>query len=70
MLASRGLEETGNQLEAWLVVAGGLTYTLGVIFHLVKQIPFNHAIGHLLVVGASICHFFANHHGVRYGQVS
>lgn len=43
---------------AWLV-AGGLTYTLGVVFYLWKTFPFNHAVWHLFVLGGSICHFFA-----------
>ena len=42
----------------WLV-AGGVTYTLGVIFYVWKNLPFSHAIWHLFVLGGSICHFFA-----------
>lgn len=42
----------------WLV-AGGLSYTLGVVFYAWKKLPFNHAIWHLFVLGGSICHFFA-----------
>lgn len=43
---------------AWLV-AGGLFYTLGVIFYVWKKLPFNHAIWHLFVLGGSLCHFLA-----------
>lgn len=42
----------------WLV-AGGLSYTIGVIFYLWDRLPFNHAIWHLFVLSGSICHFFA-----------
>ncbi|NIA14681.1 MAG: hemolysin III family protein [Nitrospiraceae bacterium] len=42
-----------------LVGLGGLLYTLGVVFYLWERLPFNHAIWHLFVVGASTCHFFA-----------
>jgi hemolysin III len=42
-----------------LLVAGGITYTLGVIFYAVSAIPFNHAIWHLFVMGGSACHYFA-----------
>lgn len=42
----------------WLV-AGGLAYTLGVVFYAWKKIPFNHAIWHLFVLAGSICHFCA-----------
>ncbi len=42
----------------WLL-AGGLSYSLGVIFYLWKKMPYNHAVWHLFVLGGSICHFFA-----------
>ncbi|WP_244279830.1 PAQR family membrane homeostasis protein TrhA [Leptospira brenneri] len=43
---------------SWLV-AGGLSYTVGVIFYLWDSLPFNHAIWHLFVLSGSLCHFFA-----------
>ena len=42
----------------WLV-AGGLSYTIGAIIYSFKQVPLNHAIFHLFVLGGSICHFVA-----------
>jgi len=42
-----------------LVVAGGLAYTVGVIFYAGRCIPFNHAIWHVFVVTGSVCHFLA-----------
>jgi len=42
-----------------LVLAGGLAYTLGLIFYAWKRLPYNHAIWHLFVLGGSICHYFA-----------
>src|SRR6185369_16151129 len=42
----------------WLV-AGGLCYTIGVIFFAWKRLPFSHAVWHLFVVAGSICHYFA-----------
>ena len=42
----------------WLV-AGGLLYTLGVIFYLWHRLPYNHAIWHLFVMGGSFSHFCA-----------
>jgi hemolysin III len=41
----------------WLV-AGGVSYTLGVIFYVWNRLRFGHAIWHLFVLGGSICHFF------------
>lgn len=43
----------------WLLAAGGITYTLGVIFYVADRIPYNHAIWHGFVLGGSICHFLA-----------
>jgi hemolysin III len=43
---------------AWLV-AGGLAYTMGIVFYIWKKLPFNHAIWHLFVLAGSICHFMA-----------
>lgn len=42
-----------------LLAAGGITYTLGVIFFAINAIPYNHAIWHLFVLGGSTCHYFA-----------
>tara|TARA_R110001592_G_scaffold42654_2_gene138477 strand:+ start:2701 stop:3417 length:717 start_codon:yes stop_codon:yes gene_type:complete len=42
-----------------LLIAGGIVYTLGVIFYLNKRIPYSHAIWHLFVLGGSICHFLS-----------
>ena len=43
----------------WLLVAGGLFYTLGAIIYLLKKIEFMHAIWHLFVLGGSVCHAYA-----------
>lgn len=43
---------------AWLV-AGGLSYTLGVVFYVWKRLYFSHTLWHLFVLGGSACHFFA-----------
>jgi hemolysin III len=43
----------------WLLAAGGIIYTLGVIFYVAKRIPYNHAIWHGFVLGGSVCHFLA-----------
>lgn len=42
----------------WLA-AGGLAYTLGVIFFAWNRLPFNHAIWHLFVLTGSVCHVLA-----------
>jgi len=42
-----------------LLAAGGIIYSLGVIFYSSKRIPYNHAIWHGFVLGGSVCHFLA-----------
>jgi hemolysin III len=42
----------------WLL-AGGVPYTVGVVFYAWKKIPYNHAIGHGFVIPGGICHYFA-----------
>jgi hemolysin III len=42
-----------------LLAAGGVLYTVGVIFHVNKKLPFNSAIWHGFVVAAASCHFLA-----------
>ncbi|WP_179954253.1 PAQR family membrane homeostasis protein TrhA [Denitrobaculum tricleocarpae] len=47
-----------------LLVAGGLAYSIGVIFYLWKSLRFGHAIWHLFVVAAAGFHFFSIYHYV------
>ncbi len=42
----------------WLV-AGGVAYTVGVLFYAIDKIPYNHAIWHLFVLTGSACHYVA-----------
>jgi len=42
-----------------LVAVGGGLYTLGVVFYLWQRFTFNHAIWHMFVLAASICHYVA-----------
>jgi len=42
-----------------LMMAGGLSYTVGSIFFVWESLPFNHAIWHLFVLCGSGCHYFA-----------
>ncbi len=42
----------------WMV-AGGVIYTLGVIFYLWEKLPYSHVIWHLFVMGGTASHFIA-----------
>ena len=64
MFASSTLVENLSQRALELTIAGGIVYTVGVVFYLFQRIPFNHAIWHLFVIGGSVCHFYAVYYGV------
>ncbi len=42
-----------------LLIAGGLSYTLGTIFYAWKKLPFHHTIWHFFVLGGTTCHFIS-----------
>lgn len=46
-----------SQLGFYLLLIGGLFYSAGVIFYVVKKIPYNHAIWHLFVLAGAVSHF-------------
>ena len=41
------------------LLAGGIVYTIGVIFYALKKIKWTHCVWHLFVLGGSILHFFS-----------
>jgi hemolysin III len=43
----------------WLLAAGGILYTAGVIFHLWENLRFQNAIWHAFVLVAAACHYGA-----------
>ena len=47
------------------ILAGGLSYSIGVIFYIWRRLKFSHAIWHLFVIGGSVCFFFA----VLFGSI-
>ena len=43
----------------WLLGAGGILYTVGVVFHLWRDLPFQNAVWHAFVLIAACCHYAA-----------
>lgn len=43
----------------WLLVAGGLAYSIGCIFYVLKKIPYMHSIFHVWVLAGSVLQFLA-----------
>ncbi len=59
VLAIRPLLANLTPAGVWLLVAGGLAYTVGTAFYVLKRIPYMHAVWHVFVVAGSVCHFLA-----------
>lgn len=56
-----GWSQITNNLESsgvYLLVAGGLCYTLGTIFYMWRGFKFHHMIWHLFVIAGTIFHYF------------
>jgi hemolysin III len=47
------------QLAVWFIVAGGLLYSFGVIFHAWQRLRFQNAIWHSFVLMGAACHYTA-----------
>ena len=39
----------------WLLLAGGLSYSIGTAFYVMKKLPYTHFVFHLFVLAGSIC---------------
>ena len=42
-----------------LLIAGGLSYTIGVIFYAMDKVPYMHTVWHFFVLGGSVCHWIS-----------
>lgn len=43
----------------WLLLAGGLCYTVGCIFYVLKKVRYMHSIFHLWILAGSVCQFLS-----------
>ena len=53
-----------------LLAGGGILYTIGVVFHVNKKLPFNSAIWHGFVIAAASCHFAAIYLDIAHAAVA
>ncbi|MBR1870837.1 MAG: hemolysin III family protein [Kiritimatiellae bacterium] len=51
------IDTLGGMGTMWLLL-GGILYTVGAVFYLMKRIPYHHAVWHAFVLAGTICHFF------------
>lgn len=59
VVAIQPMLETLGAVPVLLAFAGGVSYSLGVVFFAWHRIPHNHAIFHVFVLAGSILHFVA-----------
>jgi hemolysin III len=59
VLAGRRLVDALPPGALALLVTGGLLYSLGTVFYVMKRVRYAHAVWHGFVLGGSTCHFLA-----------
>ncbi len=57
VFAVKPLSDSFSSKGLFWLVFGGVLYTIGAVIYSIKKIKFNHAIFHLFVLFAGICHF-------------
>jgi len=57
--------ETVPPRALWFMLAGGLSYSIGILFYIWRRLKFSHMIWHLFVIAGSVSFFFA----VLYGTI-
>lgn len=58
-----------SSLSLWLLAAGGVLYTTGIVFHLWQSLRFQNAIWHGFVLLAACCHYLAVFDCLAFGPV-
>ena len=58
VLAIRPLLAVSTASEVWLLIGGGLCYTVGIIFYSMDKRKYMHFIWHLFVLAGSVMHYF------------
>ncbi len=59
LIAIVPLIRNASGITLWFLLSGCFSYSAGIMFYLIKKIPFGHGIWHLTILGGTICHFFA-----------
>lgn len=69
MFAIRPLVHNLSSEGLYWLFLGGIAYTVGAVIYAIKQIKFNHAIFHILVLIGSFCHFISIYYYVLVQNV-
>ncbi len=68
VFAARPLVDKASAFGFYMIIAGGLLYTIGTVFYAWKRLPFQNAIWHAFVLAAAVCHFTAVLHDVALAK--
>lgn len=59
VFAIKPMIETVDKVPLIFLLAGGIFYTVGIIFYALKKIKYFHSIWHLFTIGGTVFHYFA-----------
>ncbi len=59
VVAAKPIIEAVPPGALWLLLAGGVVYTVGTVFYHNRRVPYSHAVWHLFVIGGSVLHYLA-----------
>lgn len=58
------LKEHLNSVSLILLIAGGLSYSIGAIFYSMKKIKYTHVIWHFFVIAGTTLHYLSIYHSI------
>lgn len=64
VFASKPMAQALNSLSLKLLIAGGVAYTVGCIFYVLKKVKWMHCVWHIFVIFGSAFHFFAVYYSI------
>lgn len=47
------------KISLWFLLIGGIFYTIGIIFYVIKKIKYFHSIWHIFTIAGSVFHYFS-----------
>lgn len=59
IFAIKPLSESISMLSLILLIAGGLFYSIGIVFYVKRELRYMHSVWHIFVIGGSIMHYFS-----------
>ncbi|MEE0914444.1 MAG: hemolysin III family protein [Ruminococcus sp.] len=59
IFAIKPLIEAMPTISLILLLAGGIFYTLGIIFYAIKKVKYFHSVWHLFTIAGSVLHYFS-----------